>query len=132
MRKLEMFMMLAMIAGFTACTNLNTPEAIAEKFNKALYKADFEGAKALCTTESRQAVDFVAAFASEKVDAMKKADIKYETTEVKVSEDGNSAVVKGKVMGALDLKSGEISDSTSTKIHLVKQQEKWLVEFKLK
>lgn len=132
MRKLKMITMLMILVGLAACSSSNTPEAVAEKFNKALYKADFATAKTLCTEESKQAVDFIAAFASEKLDEMKKADVEYETTEVKISEDGNSAVVKGIVKGAIDLKTGEVTESNESKLNLVKQDEKWLVEFKLK
>lgn len=115
-----------------ACSNSNTPESVAESFSKALYTADFEGAKVFCTEESKQAVDFIAAFATEKVAEMEKADIKFLAKEVKLSEDGNSATIEAVVTGAIDLKDGEVRDSTDTKLHMVKQDEKWLVDFKLK
>lgn len=117
---------------FAACSGGNEPEMVAEKFNKALYTADFDGAKALCTDQSKQAVDFVAAFASQKVDEMKKADVKYEVTNVKLAEDGNSATVEAVVLGSIDLEKGGVKDSVDSKTQLVKIQDKWLVEFKLK
>jgi hypothetical protein len=132
MRKLKSFMVMAFVLVLASCSNNNKPEVAAEEFTKLLYTADFEGAKALCTEESKQAVDFVAAFATQKVAEMKKADIKFEITEVKLADDGKSADVKGIVKGAIDLKNGEVKDSTDTKLHLVKQNEKWLVDFKLK
>ncbi len=132
MRKSKTFLLFAIAVLITACSGSNTPESVAESFSKALYTADFEGAKTYCTEESKQAVDFIAAFATEKVVEMKKADIKFLAKEVKLSEDGNSATIKAVVTGAIDLKDGEIRDSTDTKLHMVKQNEKWLVDFKLK
>ena len=132
MRKIKSFMVLAFVLVLASCSTNNKPEMVAGEFTKLLYTANFEDAKALCTEESKQAVDFVAAFATQKVAEMKKADIKFETTEVKVADDGKSADIKGIVKGAIDLKNGEVKDSTDTKLHMVKQNEKWLVDFKLK
>lgn len=115
-----------------ACSGGNSPEGVAEKFNKSLYTADFEGAKALCTEDSKQAVDFIAAFASQNVEQMKKADIGYEVKNVIISEDGSSADVEGVVLGSIDLQKNEVKDSVDSKIHLVKVDDKWLVEYKLK
>jgi hypothetical protein len=77
-------------------------------------------------------VDFVAAFASQKVDEMKKANIKFKVTNVTLAEDENSAVVEAVVLGSIDLEKGGVKDSVDTKTNLVKIQDKWLVEFKLK
>lgn len=132
MKKLNAFLLFAIVLFIAACSSSNTPEGVAENFSKALYTADFEGAKSYCTEESKQAVDFVAAFATEKVADMKKADIKFMAKDVKMSEDGNSATINAVIMGAIDLKDGEVQDSTNTKLHMVKQDEKWLVDFKLK
>jgi len=132
MRKSKTFLLFAVAILIAACSNSNTPESAAESFSKALYTADFEGAKTFCTEESKQAVDFIAAFATEKVTEMKKADIKFLAKEVNLSEDGNSATIKAVVTGAIDLKDGEVRDSTDTKLHMVKQDEKWLVDFRLK
>ncbi|MDD3320133.1 MAG: DUF4878 domain-containing protein [Paludibacter sp.] len=132
MRKLKAFMLFAIVLFIAACSSSNTPESVAESFSKALYTANFDGAKSYCTEDSKQAVDFVAAFATEKVADMKKADIKFLAKDVKLSEDGNSATIDAVIMGAIDLKDGEVQDSTNTKLHMVKQDEKWLVDFKLK
>jgi len=132
MKKLKTFILVSSLIGLCACSNNNTPEGVADRFNIALYKADFDGAKVLCTKESKQAVDFIAAFTAEKVPEMKKADIRYETKNVTVAPDGNSADVEGLIRGAIDLQEGEVIDSTETRLHLVKQQNKWLVEYKLK
>ncbi len=132
MRRSRMLFLFLPLMVFAACSGGNEPEMVAEKFNKALYTADFDGAKALCTDQSKQAVDFVAAFASQKVDEMKKADVKYEVTNVKLAEDGNSATVEAVVLGSIDLEKGGVKDSVDSKTQLVKIQDKWLVEFKLK
>ena len=132
MKRLRMLFLCLPLLAFAACSGVNNPEKVAEKFNKALHTADFEGAKALCTDQSKQAVDFVAAFASQKVDEMKKANIQFEVTNVTLAEDGNSAVVEAVVLGSVDLEKGGVKDSVDTKTNLVKIQDKWLVEFKLK
>lgn len=132
MRKSKKLFMLLPFLVLAACSGGNSPEGVAEKFNKALYTADFDGAKALCTNDSKQAVDFVAAFASQNVDQMKKADIKYEVTNVIIAEDENSADVEGVVLGSIDLQKNEVKDSVDSKMHLVKVDGKWLVEYRLK
>ena len=132
MKRLRMFFLFLPSLVLASCSGGNNPEKVAEKFNKALYTADFEGAKALCTDQSKQAVDFVAAFASQKVDEMKKANIQFEVTNVTLAEDGNSAVVEAVVLGSIDLEKGGVKDSVDTKTNLVKIQDKWLVDFRLK
>lgn len=132
MRKCQKVFMLLPVILMAACSGGNNPENVAEKFNKALYTADFDGAKALCTEDSKQAVDFIAAFASQNVEQMKKADIGYEVKNVIISEDGGSADVEGVVLGSIDLQKNEVKDSVDSKIHLVKVDDKWLVEYKLK
>ena len=132
MRKYQKVFMLLPVIMMAACSGGNSPEGVAEKFNKSLYTADFEGAKALCTEDSKQAVDFIAAFASQNVEQMKKADIGYEVKNVIISEDGSSADVESVVLGSIDLQKNEVKDSVDSKIHLVKVDDKWLVEYKLK
>ena len=66
------------------------------------------------------------------MDEMKKANIQFEVTNVTLAEDGNSAVVEAVVLGSVDLEKGGVKDSVDTKTNLVKIQDKWLVEFKLK
>jgi len=133
MKNLNLFFLAVIFLALGACSsNSNSPEAVAEKFNKAIYTADFNAAKALCTDDSKQAVDLIASFVSEKAGDMKKANVKYETTSVNLSEDGNSADVEGIVLNAYDLQNDKIADSTDTKVHLVKENGKWLVDYKLK
>lgn len=132
MRKLNIVIMLLPIMALAACSGGNKPEVVAKKFNKAIFTADFDGAKTYCTDETKQAVDFIAAFASQSTDEMKNADIKYEVIDVKISENGNSADVNGIVFGSIDLKTKKVKDSLDSKIHLVKTNDKWLVDFKLR
>ena len=120
MKRLRMCFLFLPVLVLASCSGGNNPEKIAEKFNKAIYTADFESAKELCTDQSKQAVDFVAAFASQKVDEMKKANIQFEVTNVTLAEDGNSAVVDAVVLGSIDLEKGGVKDSVDTKTNLVK------------
>jgi len=132
MRKLRVMFLFVPVLIMVACSGGNTPEDVAEKFNKAVYSANFEGAKALCTEDSKQAVDFVAALVSENVEQMKKSDVKYEIQQVKISEDGKSADVEGIVLGSLDFETNQVKDSVGSKLHLIKVNDKWLVDYKLK
>lgn len=131
MRDLKFLFLFIPFVVFTACSG-NSPKSVAKKFNKAIYTADFQTAKSLCTDNSKQAVDFVAAYASQKVNEMKKAKIKYEITEIKIGEDEKTADVKAIITGSIDLLSGGIKDTVMSKTHLVKVDDKWLVEYKLK
>jgi hypothetical protein len=127
-----LFMLLPCLVIACSGGGSSEPGKVAEKFNKAIYTGDFEEAKTLCTEDSKQAIDFVAAFASQSIDKMKKADVSYEVTKAIVAEDGNSADVDGFVLGSINLQTNEVADSVESKTHLVKVNEQWLVDFKLK
>jgi hypothetical protein len=131
MRKLKAFFMLMPVLVLAACSG-GGPEAVAEKFVKAVYTADFLTAKEYCTEDTKQTIDFIAAFAAEKKEEMQKADIKIELKTITIAEDGNSADVELTVLGSLDLQKGEVVEAKEEKIHLVKVDDKWLVEYKLK
>ncbi len=132
MRKLRIIFALLPLLAFAACSGGGGPEVVAEKFLKAVYTADFEGAKQYCTDETKQTIDFIAAFASEKKDEMKKADVRIEQKSVVIAEDGNSAEVEVIVHGALDIDKGEVIEQKEEKLQLVKVDDKWLVDYKLK
>lgn len=132
MKKLKFLFALLPLLVFGACSGSGGPEVVAEKFLKALYTADFEKAKSYCTDETKQTIDFIAAFASEKKEEMQKADIKVEQKSVTVAEDGNSAEVELNIHGSLDFQNGEVLELKEEKIHVVKLNNKWLVEYKLK
>lgn len=132
MRKIALILIAAIAFIFAACKSASTPEAVAESFLKAVYTADFEKAKTLCTNESKQAIDFVAAFASQSVNQMKKAKVGFELISATIAEDGNSAVVMAKLTGTLDLQKEEVVDEKEEKVNLVKVDNKWLVDYKLK
>ena len=131
MRKSELLLLVVSFLVLSACSG-NSPKSVAKKFNKAIYTADFQTAKSLCTDNTKQAVDYVAAFASQKTEKMKKADIRYEITETKISDDEKSADVKAIITGSINLSNGEIKDTVISKTHLVKVDDKWLVDYKLK
>lgn len=131
MKNLKALFFLLPLLALVSCGSAG-PDLVAEKFIKALYTADFEGAKKLCTEDSKQAVDFVAAFAAEKLDDLKETKVSVEHESVEIAEDGNSAVVHLIVHGSLDLLDNEVVDSKEEKINLVKVEDKWLVSYKLK
>ena len=132
MRKLRIIFALLPLLAFAACSGGGGPEVVAEKFIKAVYTADFEGAKQYCTDETKQTIDFIAAFAAEKKDEMKNADVTIEQKSVVVAEDENSAEVTLIVHGSLDLDKGEVVDAKEEKLQVVKVDGKWLVDYKLK
>ena len=132
MGKLRIIFALLPLLAFAACSGGGGPEVVAEKFIKAVYTADFEGAKQYCTDETKQTIDFIAAFAAEKKDEMKKADVTIEQKSVVVAEDENSAEVTLIVHGSLDLDKGEVVDAKEEKLQVVKVDGKWLVDYKLK
>ena len=132
MRKLRIIFALLPLLAFAACSGGGGPEVVAEKFIKAVYTADFEGAKQYCTDETKQTIDFIAAFAAEKKDEMKKADVTIEQKSVVVAGDENSAEVTLIVHGSLDLDKGEVVDAKEEKLQVVKVDGKWLVDYKLK
>ena len=133
MRKLKFLFALLPLMLFTACSSAGSgPEVVAEKFIKAVLSADFESAKALCTEETKPTIDLIVAFTAGKTDELKKSTIKIEKKDVTISEDGNSADVVLLVSGGYDLQKGKIMESEEEKVHLVKVDNKWLVENKLK
>lgn len=132
MKKIKLFSMMLLSILLASCSGGNDPGKVAEKFIVAIYTADFDGAKTLCTEDSKQTIDFIAAFASQKADEMKKSDVKFEVANVKIAEDGNSAEVTGVIKGSLDLESGSAIESKEEKVQLKKVDDKWLVENKLK
>ncbi|HRZ98700.1 MAG TPA: DUF4878 domain-containing protein [Paludibacter sp.] len=132
MKQFKLFSLMLLIILFASCSGGNGPEKVSEKFMKAIYTANFDEAKSLCTEDSKQTIDFIAAFAAQKVDEMKKSDVKFEVTNVEISEDGNSAEVLGVIKGSLDLESGSAIESKEEKVQLKKVDDKWLVENKLK
>lgn len=132
MKKLKLVIIALPFLLLSACSGGNNPEDVAEKFTKAIYTADFDGAKELCTNDTRQTIDFIAAFASEKKEEMKKANISIDLKNVSIAEDGNSAIVDLVVHGSIDLQKGEVEETKDEKVHLLKVDDKWLVEYKLK
>lgn len=132
MRKIALMFFAAMAFALLGCKSDSSPEAVAESFLKALYTADFEQAKSFCTEESKQAIDFVAAFASQSVDQMKNAKVGFELLSSTISEDGSTAVVLAKITGTLDLQKNEVVEEKEEKVNLVNIDGKWLVDYKLK
>ncbi len=133
MKKITAILSLFVIVVMMACTpKSNAPEKVAEDFIKAVYTADFVKAKSLCTEESKQVIDLIATLTSEMTSEMKKAKVAYEVAEVIIADDGNSATVYGFVKNSLDMEKGTPIDSKEEKIKLIKVDDQWLVDYKLK
>lgn len=133
MKKITTFLLVSVLISLSSCGLKDKgPDAIAQKFVKAVYTADFEKAKTLSTDESKEVIDLVATLTSEKSSAMKKAKVTYEVLDVLFSEDGNTATVTGLVKNSLDLETGVPIESREEKIKLVKVENQWLVDYKIK
>lgn len=117
----------------TGCSESNTPEAIAQSFSKALYSADFNKAKSLCTLETQEGIGFIAELCKDKVNEMKKSGVKAEVSNCKMDESGEKATVYLNVTNAFNLKTGEVDTQIQEqKVKLIKQDGKWQVVFKVK
>lgn len=133
MKNIVSFLVIALLSGLFACSpGAKGPEKVAKDFMKSVYTADFVKAKSLCTEESKQTIDLIATLTSDKTDKMKQSKVDYEIQNVIFSEDGNSATVTGLLKNSLDLQKGEIVDSKEEQLKLVKVNDQWLVEYKIK
>lgn len=134
MKNIRNWILLLSVVLVSACSNNSNkgPEVVAKKFIEAIYTADFDKAKNLCTEDSKEVVNLLATLVSEKISVMKGSKVSYEITELNIAEDGLSATVKGNVLGSFDFNKDEIVESKEEKIKLVKVDEKWLVDYKLK
>ena len=97
MRK-NLFMIVSLSACVVlyACKGGDSPDAIAEKFLKALYSYDFETARKYGTEDTGKLLDMMSGFSKLMPDSNKK-EIKFEILNVKV--DGDKAVVMYKDEG---------------------------------
>jgi hypothetical protein len=120
----SLLLVVVAIVAFNSCKKSDTPEAVAEKYLKAIGTQKFDDAKALVTEESKATVDFMAQMATMGGEEAKKAaaTAKVEVKDMKCETKGEAADCTCKVN---DGKKEE-----ETKLHLVKKDGKWLVEQK--
>lgn len=103
---------------FASC-NHNSPKETAEKFLTAIYHYDYKTAKSLGTNDTKEMVGLLEAFASNMPDSMRKAAQKTFVKIDDVEEKGDTALVHYSLS----------DDNTDKILHLVKQQDKWLVSW---
>lgn len=104
--------------GLTSC-NSNTPKASADKFLTGLLHYDYESAKSVSTEETKKMVDLMAQFSSMMPDSVKQDAKKVKIIIKDSKEEGDKAVVTYSTS----------DDTTQKKINLVKQNDKWLVQY---
>ncbi len=120
----SLLLVVVAIVAFNSCKKSDTPEAVAEKYLKAIGTQKFDDAKALVTEESKATIDFMAQMVTMGGEEAKKAaaEAKVEIKDMKCETKEDAADCTCKVN---DGKKEE-----ETKLHLVKKDGKWLVEQK--
>lgn len=115
---LSLTAVLVLAMGFASC-NSNSPKASADKFMTGLLHYDYEAAKSVSTEETKKMIDLMAQFS-----AMMPDSIKEEAKKIKVNirdskEEGDKAVVTYTTS----------DDPAEKKLNLVKENDKWLVQY---
>lgn len=115
----------------TSCSSSNTPSGVAEKAMKCMQQKDYAGfvdlmyyepEKAPTEEEKKQAEALISAKASEAYEKQKGGIKSYEVVSEKITEDGNEAAVKMKIV----YNNG---DEDEDNFSLKKNKEgKWLVD----
>jgi len=118
-----LLVVVAMVA-FNSCKKSDTPEAIAEKYVKAVEMQKFDDAKALVTEESKATIDMMSQMFAMGGEEAKKAaaEVKVEIKDMKCDTKDDASDCTCKVNNGKEEKE--------QKLHLVKKDGKWLVEQK--
>ncbi len=118
-----LLVVVAMVA-FNSCKKSDTPEAIAEKYLKAVETQKFDDAKALVTEESKATIDMMSQMVAMGGEEAKKAaaSAKVEIKDMKCDTKGDASDCTCKINNGKEEKE--------QKLHLVKKDGKWLVEQK--
>jgi hypothetical protein len=120
----SLLLVVVAIVAFNSCKKSDTPEAVAEKYLKAMETLKFDDAKALATEESKGTIDMMAQLATMGGEEAKKAaaEAKIEIKEMKceTKEDVSDCTCK--------VNNGK--EEKAVPVHLVKKDGKWLVEQK--
>lgn len=103
-----------LILALFSCTKADTPQAVADKFLKAMSVEDYETAKKYGTEETEKLLDMMSGISQMSVDSAKK-ELKFEISREQI--DNDKATVYYKEVG----KTGE------QELPLVKQEGKWKV-----
>ena len=109
---------LVMVFGLSSC-NTNTPKGVASKFLNSLYHLDYDVAKNYVTDDSKRLLDAQHQFSVYLSDSERQQFKKLAVKIIKVGENGNAATVTYTT-------SAMPKEET---IHLVKNKDKWLVQW---
>ena len=120
----SLLLVVVALVAFNSCKKSETPEAVADKYLKAIGQMKFDEAKTLVTEESKPTIDFMVQMSTMGGEEAKKAaaTAKIEIKDMKCETKGDASDCVCKVN---DGKKEE-----ETKLHLVKKDGKWLVEQK--
>jgi len=99
--------------------NSNSPKASADKFLTGLLHYDYEAAKSVSTEETKKMIDLMAQFSAMMPDSVKQASKKIAVNIKDVKEEGDKATVTYTTS----------DDTQEKKLNLVKQDNKWLVQY---
>lgn len=127
MKKILSLLVIAFVLIMTGCSVSNTPEDVAVKFMDALHSCDFEEAMKYCTEKAKGVVELQNVFYKEaqRKEPFEVTDPKVSLISCKISEDGESAVVKVKVENSSVTKGRESEE----RVNMVKEDGKWLAEY---
>jgi len=115
---LSLTAVLVFALGMTSC-NSNSPKASADKFLTGLLHYDYEAAKSVSTEETKKMIDLMAQFSAMMPDSIKQAAKKVKVNIKDAKEEGDKATVTYTTS----------DDPQEKKLNLVKQSDKWLVQY---
>lgn len=131
MKRILNLLVMAFVLMMTGCSVSNTPEDVAVKFMDALHSCDFEEAMKYCTEDSKGIVEMQNVFYKEtqRKEPFEVTEPKVSLVSCKISEDGESAVVKVKVENS-SVAKGSKGEAYEERVNMVKEDGKWRAEFR--
>ena len=127
MKKISLSVLAVVVAAafFFSCNKGGSPKAVANTWLTAFYHMDYEAAKKVSTDETKNLLTQLAQFSGMVPDSTKQ-QYKKITVEVKdVKENGD----KADVTYLLNDPTSKDASNKEQILHLVKQDNKWLVQF---
>jgi hypothetical protein len=120
----SLLLVVVAVVAFNSCKKSDSPEAIAEKYVKAIETQKFDEAKALVTEDSKATIEMMQSMVAMGGEEAKKAaaDAKVEIKDMKCDTKGDASDCTCKVNNG--------KEDKEQKLHLVKKDGKWLVEQK--
>jgi len=110
---------------FVGCNKGNNPKAVAGTWLTAFYHMDYEAAKKVSTDETKGLLTQLAQFSGMVPDSTKQQYKKITVDVKEAKEDGD----KAEVTYLLNDPTSKDASSKEQTLHLVKQNNKWLVQF---